>query len=322
MKCSPQAGSGRTGFGGLWLSLLCLLLTLSGCVTYPDISQSRSPCRMEPGGWCAFMGDAAQDAFIYAVSSTNAYQGDSDLFDLTGSTLVLGERLTLPEEVARTGFDYQVFERYSAADDVDGRVLVERIMAFRGTDKSGVDLIYGSLRNDQRLLALEYFDMERSRNEYRDTPRWVVTGHSLGGALASEVSQNRPEIRAYAFNLSPFYGEETLLQASNRIVINERGEILRNLRRYRPAPAADMFVVNCQPEADSLAKHSISKLAACLTWIAAYRSSEAHGLFAHNVIEKPPVECGESGKEHPGLGYIQTTPCVHIGRQPRPKDQN
>lgn len=295
---------------------LAATLCLSACTTFPDITQGRSACTAQPGGWCPFMSDAAEDAFIYAVAATNAYQGDDDVFDLTGSTLVLGNRLNLPPEARDTGFDYQVFERYTTPDP-DTRVLVERIIAFRGTDRSRVDVIYGSLRDDQRLLALEYFDKERARDEYSDTPRWVVSGHSLGGALASEVSLRYPEIPAYAFNLSPFYADDAQALSTNRTVINERGEILRNLRQYREAPAAEMFVVNCRPEASSLTKHSIAKLAGCLIWIAAYHSDEAGLLLKANAVavRKPPVECGDDAKVHPGRGFSQIEPCIHRARR-------
>ena len=45
------------------LAFALLPLALTACVTYPDISQSRSPCRMEPGGWCGFVREAAVEAF-------------------------------------------------------------------------------------------------------------------------------------------------------------------------------------------------------------------------------------------------------------------
>ena len=57
-----------------------LALALPACATLPDITQSRSPCQLEPGGWCSFVRDAAVDAFPYALASTNAYTGDDDLF--------------------------------------------------------------------------------------------------------------------------------------------------------------------------------------------------------------------------------------------------
>jgi hypothetical protein len=48
-----------------------LAILLPACVTYPDITQSRSPCRLEPGRWCAFVREAAVDAFPYALAATN-----------------------------------------------------------------------------------------------------------------------------------------------------------------------------------------------------------------------------------------------------------
>ena len=34
--------------------MVLLASLLSGCVIYPDITQSRLPCRIDPGGWCGF----------------------------------------------------------------------------------------------------------------------------------------------------------------------------------------------------------------------------------------------------------------------------
>lgn len=182
------------------LAGVLLALALSACATLPDISQSRSPCQLEPGGWCGFVREAAVEAWPYAVASTNAYTGDEDLFAKPGRELQRIEHLPIAPEDADKGFDYQLLNQYARASGGDAaRKPVARVLAFRGTDMKGLsDLFYGTLRNDQIELALRYFDAERARLG-NDLP-WVVVGHSLGGALATEVSNANPEVRAFMFN--------------------------------------------------------------------------------------------------------------------------
>jgi hypothetical protein len=295
-----------------------LLLFLSGCATIPDISQSRSPCRSEPGGWCAFVRDAAVEAHPFAIAATNAYHGDKDVYADLGPALVRLERLEIAEEDAAKGFGYQIFEQLGAPDATGARDTVARILAFRGTDFGRLnDIFYGTLRNDQIEIALKYFRAERERDEFSDELPWIVVGHSLGGALATEVSIQHPNVRAYMFNTSPFYRGDTMTNDTRRMVINERGEFLRQFRQYGMSSAADAFEVNCSPEVSSISKHEIRRLSDCIAWIAAYASDDAGAVVRANDVPKPRVECGPVDKPHPGVGFRQAVPCVHLARQPQ-----
>jgi hypothetical protein len=291
--------------------LALLGLALSGCATLPDISQSRSPCQLEPGGWCGFVRDAAVEAWPYAVASTNAYTGDDDLFAKPGRMLQRIEHLPIAPEDADKGFSYELFNQYAPGSGGDaGRKPIARVLAFRGTDLKGLsDIFYGTLRGDQIALALRYFNAERARLG-TDLP-WVVVGHSLGGALATEVSNAHPEVRAYMFNTSPFYRDAVRANALRRTVFNERGEILRRFARSSEPPAANVFTINCEPRKGSFTKHKVRPLADCIAWIAAYASPEAYAVVVANGIGKPFVECGPEDKPHPGPGLKPEAPCVH-----------
>lgn len=294
--------------------VLLLGLALTGCVTtYPDISQSRSPCRSQPGGWCAFLREGAVEAWPFAIASTNAYTGDSELFADLGPQLERLTRLPIAEEDANKGFNYEIFAQYAPGSAGNSaRKPIARIMAFRGTDLGGLsDIFYGSLRADQVELAIRYFDAERARSG-SDIP-WVVTGHSLGGALATEVSVKYRSVQAYMFNTSPFRLDDVDVNDVQRTVFNERGEVLRRFERYDVAPASDVFTVNCGPQKNTLAKHKVRPLADCITWIAAYASEDALSVVKANGLKKPAVECGPEDKQHPGKQTRSPVPCVHIG---------
>jgi|GEM_PF-522602 len=307
-----STGSGRTGLGAWLLGLS--FLTLSACTTFPDISQSRSPCRMEPGGWCSFVREGAVEAYPYAIASLQAYEGDSDLYEEPLPMLEKLDALPIDEAARDKGFGYVLFNQFSPqTSGHEDRQPIARILAFRGTDFDGFsDIFYGTLRNDQIELAVEAFASESAR--FEDDVPWVVAGHSLGGALATEVSVANPRVRAFMFNTSPFYGGDAMSNDVQRTVFNERGELLRRFAKFKSAPAAEVYTINCGPGNNTFTKHRIRLLADCLTWIAAYADKDALQMVGTQGIERPMVECRREQPGHPGVGHHEITPCVHQAR--------
>lgn len=288
-------------------------LALTACITpLPDLTQSRSPCRMEPGGWCDFVREAAQASYGYAMLSSNAYQ-DEDSY--TALPLAFEPRQAADND--GSGLAYSVFDRFEVTDGQRGKLLA-RVIAFRGTEgASWDDLFSGSLGERQRWGARTVYVAERAALDAAGLQDVAieVTGHSLGGALATQISIEHPEVKAFLFNTSPFFTGDPMLNDTNRLALSERGEFLRLLRRYKEGAAAEQVVINCNPSANAGSKHSIRKLADCLLWIAAYGDSEALRLLEPNAVRKPEVECGPEDKVHPGAAPL-TEPCVHA---PRPK---
>ncbi len=280
-------------------------LALAGCLTpYPDLTQSRSPCRADPGGWCDFVREAAAESYPYAMLSSNAYKDEDEY---TALPVAFVERAVVPND--DSGFAYSLFSRHVLDANSARGPQDAWIIAFRGTEPgSFVDIFRGSLGTSQ---------IERARVVYRHVQSMepavpvIVTGHSLGGALATQISIENPGVRAFVFNTSPFYRGDSMENDSDRVSVSERGEFLRLLRRYKAPPAATGLVINCAPSAGRGAKHKVRLLADCLTWIAAYEDPVAAALIEPNGVAKPEIECGPPDKPHPGPSNPHTEPCIH-----------
>jgi hypothetical protein len=298
------------------LSLVALAMGLSGCVVgapLPDITQARGPCTDQDGGWCGFTRDIAVKSWQYAQLASNAYCDDSDIFDLPAGYIVT-RRLPTQEvcdleraaaggdEAAKAklkpihkaesklkthGFNYAVYDKRNAAG-----VLERRIISYRGTDaKQLADWFQGNLGNTQRDQGVELYKEERAKLDaegHKGVPI-SVTGHSLGGAIATQVSLENEGVDAFVFNTSPRY---QLLPPNNnqRIAVAERGDILEVLRARAMPTRQDLLILNCYPLQSRIASHSVRKLAECMTWIAGKADPAARASVAANRLTQPNGE--------------------------------
>lgn len=298
------------------LAAMTLATGLSGCAvtqSLPDLTQAHGPCTEEDGGWCGFTRAAATASWQYAQLASNAYCDDSDVFELPAGYIVVSrlpaqdicdlERAAAQgDTVAKAklkpihkaqgkrkthGFNYTVYDKRSAAGTLERRVI-----AFRGTDTRQLsDWFYGNIGTTQRDQGRALYKAERDKLDNNGSARVPisVTGHSLGGAIAIQISLENPGVDAYVFNTSPRY---TLLppNTNRRIAIAERGDILEVLRSRSMPARQDLLVINCAPTEGRIASHSIRKLAECVTWIAAKSDPAAKASVATNQVEQPEGE--------------------------------
>lgn len=298
------------------LAAATLAMGLGGCAVtkaLPDLTQAHGPCFDQDGGWCGFTRDTTVMAWPYAQLASNAYCDDSEPFDLPAGFAVVSrlpaqnvcdmERAAAKgDETAKAklkpihkaekklkthGFNYTVYDKRSAAGTLE-----QRVIAFRGTDtKQLADWFYGNIGTTQRDQGLALYKEERAKldAEGRTSVPIAVTGHSLGGAIAIQVSLENPGVDAYVFNTSPRY---TLVQpnANRRVAIAERGDILDVLRSRSMPVRQDLLVINCHPTEGRVASHSVRKLAECVTWIAGKADAGARASVAANHLTQPEGE--------------------------------
>ncbi|WP_374410187.1 hypothetical protein [Novosphingobium colocasiae] len=309
-------------------ALVCLA-GLSGCAgTIPDLTQARGPCIDRPGGWCDFTRKLAADSYAYAEMATNAYCDDArdftlppgyvevrrepsqelcrlerraDAGDKAARSQLKAERAAWkaahPDAPPQHGFAYVVYDRKDAAS-----ALVERIIAFRGTDGFDfADWIHGNFGKTQLAMGQKLYEDELARLK-ADGQAGVpvrVTGHSLGGAIALQVSVSNPGVDAYVFNPSPNYDFEPGLPNNRRVAVIERGEFLQEFRKRKMPARQELLVLSCNPAKNAISAHSIRRLAECLIWIAARETAGAKEALKLNAITEPPQ--GEIANQRWGL---------------------
>jgi len=247
------------------ITILLLTLFLLSCTT---IKKEKLVGCEHFSGWCDQIRETADDAFIYAQMASNTYK-DNYKFRLPANY-----ELILEKDNDDIGFAYSLYENKSEN-------LI--VISFRGTEGLNFkDWWYGNIWADQNDEGLKLFD--ELKESYSDKTKFIVTGHSLGGGIAMEVSLKRENAPVYAFNTSPRFRADGYNIKNKRVSIIENGEVLRIPRAPAKEATQTYTSIGCN-SGNGISQHEQVKLATCLTQIAATQSTLAKQSLLDNNIK-------------------------------------
>lgn len=246
--------------------VIILSLSTLGCSLFSNIEQTGTD---HCSGWSNEVRTLADHSWKYAQLSQNVYENRYD-FNLNNEFEIIEE------------FDRPDISYYSAL--FKSKKTDEFVFVFRGTD-SLADFKTGNNPFKQTQNKFSLKDVTEAINKY-SIKKSVVTGHSLGGGMATHVSLNIDNVILYTFNGSPVYKQINDKHHNKRYSIVERGEILNIVRFFAPEP--DQLYTSIECTKGSLIKeHSMKELAICLTRISAVNdNSEALDSLRNMGIDK------------------------------------
>ena len=219
-----------------------------------------------PSGWCNEIRNIANKSWKYGQLCKNVYNKP---------------------------FSFQVSDYFEKIQDFENKSIDffatlykdkssnEFVLVFRGTD-SFEDFKTGNnpFKQSQNKYALEIYDEIKKQYGFN---KCIVTGHSLGGAIAINISLNRQNVTVFSFNSSPVFKNINNI-SNDRYSIVENGEILKLLRIFGREATQLYTSIGCS-NGDPIKQHDMKSLAICLTQIASIESIEAKNSLIKNGIK-------------------------------------
>lgn len=264
------------------LTAAAMVLGLSACAH----GQTNNPVTLtgcdHETGWSHQVRETAGETWLFAQMAANAYDPPAP-FDL-GPDIHEFERRDNDD----IGFAYAIFERRAPSGGPSAWVI-----AYRGTENHEnplVDWWHGNLLGRQNARGLAVYDSLRAR--VGDAPI-AVTGHSLGGGIASHVSTCRAGVDTYVFNSSPRFRRCRGDWIENdRWSVVEKGEALKAGRVFLPEATQKYTSINCTRTGGPVYQHGMPLLASCLTGLAAWADPDgaARASLTRNAIPWPVAE--------------------------------
>lgn len=234
--------------------LTFLLIITAGCAHNPALRGELLTPRNDD--WNIEVKEMAKNVFLYGLLAREVYNCEASLIGNGVKSIKCAQ--------GRRGFAYRIYER-----NIDSQL--ETIVVFRGTDSFFTDNWHGNLLGRQNKTGLAI--VKRLREKLGADAKITVTGHSLGGGIASHVSINMPNIDAYVFNTSPRFWKKNrkddYKDDAKRISVVEFGDPLKVLRLFGREPTQKYFSLGCTRYNGWGGQHSMANLARCLTDIAA-----------------------------------------------------
>lgn len=252
---------------GLFLSMLLVVLT--GCQSHKVVTNTFN---MAPkSNWPDQHRAVAMNSYLYAQMSNNTYGQAGDDYCRDGNDFILPPEYRVEHFGNKEfGFAYSIYKKSIQ------NALKKVIVAFRGTEglTNFDDVWHGNVLARQNPMAITLYQNIRSQLDesgYGDIPI-VLTGHSLGGALAIHVAINVDDnLSYYVFNSSPRFNKNSdeEKKGDERHSIVETGEFLYSVRFPATEATQTYTPFNCEKNFKTFTSHNIEKLATCLTMVAA-----------------------------------------------------
>lgn len=259
---------------------------VTGCASIRgalDTEISQSVCSAEPSvpvdDPLCFQ-RAAELNYEHAILATLAYDPENTDLVLPIPPAYSVSSVEIPSELMDTpGFQFKVFDQV-----IEGE-LVERVIAYRGTDEFWEDWILTNLFGSraQNRAALELFEHLNDNSTHIS-----VVGDSLGGGLATQVSVCHQVERRLALNTSPRFvtslcpeAEGLVLNEGNTYLYQESGQILGVTTPFRYS--TQLYTkVDCMARQSPFRQHDVRALAVCITLEASLASDEATEYVTEN----------------------------------------